>query len=140
MPDPVLIQGTARKLPFADGTFNCVVTSPPYFGLRSYADLPPEPWPAGAYAPVPGAAPMEIPAWEGCLGNEPTPALFCFHLLLVLREIRRVLRDDGIAWIVLGDSFYGDSPTRQQSSEAWSEVWDTSQTASRGGLRRSAAQ
>ena len=39
------------------------------------------------------------------LGMEPTPVAFIGHLILCLREWRRVLRDDGVAWINLGDSY-----------------------------------
>lgn len=32
----LLIQGDARKIPLADQSVHCCVTSPPYFGLRDY--------------------------------------------------------------------------------------------------------
>jgi DNA modification methylase len=44
-------------------------------------------------------------AWRGCLGMEPTPDLFVTHMVEVFREIRRVLRDDGVLWLNLGDSY-----------------------------------
>lgn len=44
-------------------------------------------------------------AWRGCLGLEPTPELYVAHLAEVLREVRRVLREDGTLWLVLGDSY-----------------------------------
>lgn len=44
-------------------------------------------------------------AWKGCLGLEPNPDLYVEHLVTVLREVRRVLRDDGTLWLNLGDSF-----------------------------------
>lgn len=44
-------------------------------------------------------------AWKGCLGLEPDPNLYVEHLVAVLREVRRVLREDGTLWLVLGDSF-----------------------------------
>jgi DNA modification methylase len=44
-------------------------------------------------------------AWKGCLGLEPDPDLYVSHLVAVLREVRRVLREDGTLWLVLGDSF-----------------------------------
>lgn len=47
-------------------------------------------------------------AWLGTLGNEETPAAYLFHLLLVLREIRRVLRDDGTLWLNIGDCYSQD--------------------------------
>jgi DNA modification methylase len=46
-------------------------------------------------------------AWKGCLGLEPTPELYVGHLVLVFREVRRVLRDDGTLWLNLGDTYAG---------------------------------
>ncbi|GAG90768.1 unnamed protein product, partial [marine sediment metagenome] len=48
---------------------------------------------------------QECGAWKGCLGNEPTPGEFVNHIVEVFREVWRVLRDDGVAWLNLGDSF-----------------------------------
>lgn len=44
-------------------------------------------------------------AWLGCLGLEPTPDLYVEHIVLVFREVRRVLRDDGTLWLNLGDCY-----------------------------------
>ena len=44
-------------------------------------------------------------AWRGALGLEPTPELYVEHLVSVLREVRRTLRDDGTLWLNLGDSY-----------------------------------
>jgi DNA modification methylase len=44
-------------------------------------------------------------AWRGCLGLEPDPGLYVEHLVCVLREVRRALREDGTLWLVLGDTF-----------------------------------
>jgi len=44
------------------GSVHCVVTSPPYWGLRDYG-LPPLEWPAVSYAPMAGLPEIEIP---GC--------------------------------------------------------------------------
>jgi DNA modification methylase len=46
-------------------------------------------------------------AWLGCLGLEPTPALYVEHITAVFREVRRVLRPDGTCWVNLGDSYAG---------------------------------
>lgn len=59
---------------------NCVVTSPPYFGLRDY-----------------GVAEQ--------IGLEPTPDDYIAELITVFREVHRVLRDDGTFWLNLGDSY-----------------------------------
>jgi DNA modification methylase len=44
-------------------------------------------------------------AWRGCLGLEPTPELYIAHLVLIFREVRRVLRDDGTLFLNIGDSY-----------------------------------
>jgi len=44
-------------------------------------------------------------AWRGCLGLEPTPQLFTKHMVLIGREIRRVLHPTGTFWLNLGDSY-----------------------------------
>lgn len=46
-------------------------------------------------------------AWLGSLGLEPTPEMYVEHIVEVFREVRRVLRDDGVAWINLGVSYAG---------------------------------
>lgn len=46
-------------------------------------------------------------AWLGCLGLEPSPDLFVAHLVEVFREIWRVLRDDGLCFCNIGDSYAG---------------------------------
>jgi len=46
-------------------------------------------------------------SWYGPLGMEPTLELFVYHIVLIFREIFRVLRDDGIAFLNLGDSMNG---------------------------------
>lgn len=45
--------------------------------------------------------------WCGTLGNESDVPAYIWHTLLWLRDVRRVLRDDGVAWVVIGDSFAG---------------------------------
>ena len=65
--------------------------------------------------------------WRGGLGMEPNPVAFIGHLILCLREWRRVLRDDGTIWVNLGDSYasggskrggaYGISGTTPEDSQ-----------------------
>ena len=76
----MLMQADARALPLRDGCVQCVVTSPPYWGLRDY-----------------GIA--------GQIGLEATPEAYVATLVQVFREVRRVLKDDGTVWLVLGDSY-----------------------------------
>jgi hypothetical protein len=46
-------------------------------------------------------------AWLGSLGLEPTPELYIEHLVECFRHVRRALRDDGVLWLNLGDSYAG---------------------------------
>lgn len=70
---------------------HCCVTSPPYWGLRCYGTAP-QRWPDG---------------WVGELGGEPSPEMFVAHMVSVFAEVWRVLRDDGVCWINIGDSYAG---------------------------------
>jgi DNA modification methylase len=45
--------------------------------------------------------------WRGCLGLEPTVSMYVAHIVLIFREVWRVLRDDGTLWLNLGDSYSG---------------------------------
>ena len=73
-----------RKLP--DEHIQCVVTSPPYWGLRDYGV-------------------------EGQLGLESTPEEYVTKMVEVFREVKRVLRKDGTLWLNLGDSYSGSCQT-----------------------------
>ena len=81
-PDVTLYHGdvlaTLRELPAE--SVDCVVTSPPYWGLRDYGD-------------------------EGQLGLEPTPEQYVERMVEVFREVRRVLAAHGTVWLNLGDSY-----------------------------------
>ena len=90
MVSALLIQGSASHLPLADESVQCVVTSPPYWGLRQYAGEQGVTWADGTSHP---------------LGLEPTPDLFITHMVEVFREVRRVLRKDGTVWLNIGDSY-----------------------------------
>lgn len=79
-----ILQGDVReqlaKLP--DASVQCCVTSPPYWGLRDYGV-------------------------EGQIGLEPTPEAYAAKMVEVFREVRRVLREDGVCFLNLGDSYAG---------------------------------
>ena len=87
-----LWHGSARDLSFIpDGSVDCCVTSPPYWGLRDYG-LEPEIWDDG---------------WSGTLGLEPTPELYTQHLVQIFAEVWRVLKPSGTVFLNLGDSYFG---------------------------------
>ncbi len=72
----------SRLLDFPDKTFDVIVTSPPYLGLRNY-----------------GA--------EGQIGLEPSINEYINNLVKVFKECSRVLKDEGTLWINIGDTFAG---------------------------------
>lgn len=105
-----LIHASAHHLPMIDDkSVQCVVTSPPYFGLRKYDGVQDVEWGEVTYSPMAGLAPLTVPAMTCPLGNEPTIEAFIGHLILCAREWRRVLKDDGVMWVNLGDSYIGSA-------------------------------
>ena len=89
-----------------DKSVHCIVTSPPYWILRNY-EIEPTSWPAVEFVPAVGLPPVQIPSWRGCFGMEPDPWAFVGHMVLIFRELRRVLRDDGTLWLNLADCYAG---------------------------------
>jgi len=73
------VRETLRGVP--DGCAQTCVTSPPYFGLRSYD------------------------GGDAEIGRGQTPREFVDALVGVMREVRRVLADDGTLWLNIGDSY-----------------------------------
>jgi DNA modification methylase len=86
-----IIRADARHLPLEDASVDLVVTSPPYFALRSYQD-------GGEH-------------YGGQIGSEPTPAEFLDALLEVTRECVRVLKPSGSMFVNLGDKYVDKSLT-----------------------------
>jgi DNA modification methylase len=102
-----------REMP--EQSVQTVVTSPPYYGLRAYGTNP-QVWggdPACAHESSTDVFCQRCNAWRGEFGAEPTPDLYIEHLVVICREIRRVLRDDGTFWLNLGSS-YARSPGKGQ--------------------------
>ncbi len=100
-------------------SFHTCVTSPPYWGLRDYG-LPGSYWPETTYTPMPGLPSVTVAEWTGCLGLEPTPEMFVAHIVLVFREVWRLLRKDGTAWINFGDSYASSGIKRDEGlNERW---------------------
>jgi DNA modification methylase len=74
-----------------DESVHCVVTSPPYWGLRDYGE-------------------------NGQMGMEETPAAFIAGMVELFGQVRRVLRTDGTLWLNMGDSYCGTG-----SKGAWKD-------------------
>lgn len=70
----------AKMLP--DNSIDCIVTSPPYYGLRDYGV-------------------------EGQIGLEQTPQQYIDRLVALFHELRRALKDTGTVWVNIGDSYAG---------------------------------
>lgn len=88
-----ILQGDVRErlrgLP--DESVHCVVTSPPYWGLRDYGVV-------------------------GQIGLEPTIFEHIDLLVDVFREVRRVLRSDGTLWLNYGDAYAGSWGAQSRDS------------------------
>jgi len=99
-----------RTMPAA--SVHCIVTSPPYFGLRDYG-------------------------MAGQIGLEPTLRQYVERLTAVFAECLRVLRPDGTLWLNLGDSYANNASTslipraRQGNGEGKLRIPDERQVAAR---------
>jgi DNA modification methylase len=81
----IVIRGDARTLPLPGASVDLIVTSPPYFGLRSYTD-------AGQH-------------YHGQIGSEATPREWLAAMLECTAEWVRVLKPSGSIFVNLGDKF-----------------------------------
>ena len=96
---PQKLLGDAREelLKLPEKSFHCCVTSPPYWGLRSYLK-------------------KDHPLKSKEIGCEPAFGLYIDHLIEVFDQVRRVLRDDGTLFVNMGDAYGGKNllmmPTR----------------------------
>jgi DNA modification methylase len=78
-----------------DQCVHCVVTSPPYWGLRDYGN-------------------------DKQIGLEPNYLEYVSNMVGVFREMRRVLRDDGTLWLNLGDSYAISGKGGNPEGSQWS--------------------
>jgi len=78
----MICNADARMIPLDDQSVQCVVTSPPYFGLRDY-----------------GVGDQ--------IGLEKTIEDYIASMVEVFDGLWRVLKDDGVVWLNLGDSYNG---------------------------------
>src|SRR6266487_3106027 len=87
----IVMRGDARRLPLPDGCVDLVVTSPPFWQLRSYTDN-------GVH-------------YDGQVGSEPTPREYIDSLLACTREWVRVLKPSGSLFVELGDKYDSGTTT-----------------------------
>lgn len=80
-----VIRADARHLPLADSSVDLIITSPPYWALRSYTD-------GGEH-------------YDGQIGSEASPTQFVNALIDCTREMVRVLKPSGSLWVNLGDKY-----------------------------------
>jgi len=132
-----ILQGDVRSClkQLEDESVQCVISSPPYWGLRDYGTAT---WEGGDpncdhlvgrfTTPVSDKQATSVgsgtkQASDVCpkcgarridsqIGLEPTPEAYVADLVEVFREVKRVLRDDGVLWLNLGDSYAGSGRGR----------------------------
>jgi DNA modification methylase len=135
------VRTTLQSLP--DKSVHCIVTSPPYWGLRDYGTAT---WIGGdptcshkrdskfSESCSTGQRNLEGAIGDGIyktnclrcgalredsqLGLEPTHLEYVENMMLLFREARRVLRDDGVLWLNLGDSYAGSGKGRNADGSA----------------------
>lgn len=117
----------------AANSVHCVVTSPPYYGLRDYGTAQWDGGDAGCdhtgirrghgdEKQATSAGTSRDPVSRTCLhcgarridrqiGLEATPDEYLQTMVEVFREVRRVLRDDGTCWVNMGDSYAHGVPS-----------------------------
>ena len=88
-------------------SIDCIITSPPYWGLRDYGEDANTDW----------------GDWHGQLGLEPTLELYLKHMLQITKELKRVLKPTGVMFWNHGDSYtsyYGKHGNRT-TKEKWGD-------------------
>ncbi len=134
MPGYLLAQSDARTIPLPDKSVQCVITSPPYFGLRDYSTGR---WEGGDDPACDhlqtinyGSTSMHRGGMDGYIkknsemthpyrsqcrkcgarridrqiGLEDSISEYVDVMVRVFREVQRVLRDDGTLWLNMGDA------------------------------------
>lgn len=116
----IVLRGDALKLPLPDESVDLIVTSPPYFALRSYLD--------------------DGDHYEGQIGSEPTPQEFLEALWSATREMVRVLKPSGSIFVNLGDKYAGSGGQNNgwgdHASERRRKSRVTTYNKESGGVRR----
>ncbi len=88
-------QSVFDRWPMEDGSMQAIICSPPYWGLRKY-DIPD--------IEIKGC---DCLSWKGQYGLESSYKDYIEHTRLWAKEAWRVLRDDGVFFLNIGDSYGG---------------------------------
>lgn len=113
-----------------DGTVDLVLTSPPYWGLRSYG-LEQDEGMLARWEAL-GCSRSRVPPWDwykrggGVLGLEPLPEWYVAHLVEFFNRARRVLKPTASLWINLGDTYFA----------RWSSIRDNGRQGILGDRKR----
>jgi len=83
-----------KKMP--NECVDMVITSPPYYGLRNYGV-------------------------DGQIGLEDTFQEFLDKIMLIMAELKRVVKKEGSLWINFGDCFSGERWSNSAGTGIWSE-------------------
>ncbi len=96
----MLLNGDCRTVlkELGDESVQCVVTSPPYWGLRDYKT-------------------------SGQIGLESTPDEYVTQLVEVFRHVHRVLKDEGTLWLNLGDSYGHGTSSGRKAKDLVGNPW-----------------
>ena len=129
----ILVGDCRVRLPeLPANSFHAVVTSPPYFRLRTYeGNDEGVDWPEVRYRPMRDLPEVVVPAERAALGQEEEVSAYVGHLVDVMRQVRRVLRPDGVLWLNLGDTYTSGGRERH---------YEDRKSASRQGSRPQGAQ
>lgn len=104
---------TLQRLP--SGSVQMIVTSPPYWGLRSYLDSEHE----HKGFELGSEKSPDCLGWArgvNCAEENWEEGCHVCRMVLVFREARRVLRDDGTLWLNYGDSYSSGEKNGNNSS------------------------
>ena len=97
-----VLQGNAKEVltQFTDESIDCIITSPPYYGLRDYGIT-------------------------GQIGLEKTPEEYVSKLMEVFKECKRILKNTGTFWLNIGDT-YNSTPSglTKEKMKEWGEKGD----------------
>ena len=92
-----------------DKSVQMCVTSPPYYGLRDYGV-------------------------DGQLGLEATPEAYVAAMVEVFREVRRCLKDDGVLWLNIGDSYAANRSYQVNSTKGGPKHGESQSVGGKGSV------